>query len=207
VGFGVVRHAIVPVVFLCFLIYAPYAFGQETTVLSIKPFITQSFNPARNETEIRVILNSNSFSAETSEFKLGGETGTIYGPSKSARVQSDIVLGYASYIYEGRAPLGKQSSSFTFFSERKDTFKDQPPFSIIIDGQSIQDGTTEPPSPLDSKTGYRQKIILIVPTEVFLRIASAKTIQIKIGPKIYKLEGFQQKSIRALTDTIDPHKK
>lgn len=207
VRFRGVSRALAFAVLFCFQINLLCALAQESRVLSEKPVITQVFDPVRNETEVRVILNSNSFSADTSTFTLGGTTGTIYGPGSSSRSQSGLVLGYASHIYEGRIPTGKENASFTFFSKQKDTFRDQPAFSIIIDGQATQGGMAERPSQLDSINDYRQKIKLIVPTQLFLQIASAKKVQFNIGPKIYKLEDFQQESIRALADTFDPQKK
>lgn len=187
---------------------APTNQAQETQVLSQKPYITQTFDPARNETEVRVSLAINYSLTETSDFRVGEITGTISGPNKGARTQSGLILGYANHIYEGRTPTGKRSGSFTFYSKRKDTFNDQAAFSIIVDGKTIQDGMAESPIQLSSKgDDYKQKIILLVPIEIFLRIANAKKVQFKIGPNIYELEGFQQKSIRALADTIDLQKK
>jgi hypothetical protein len=202
-----VSRALALAVLFCFQINLLCALAQESKVLSEKPVITQVFDPARNETEVSVILSSNSFSADKSTFTLGGKTVTIYGPGSSARTQSGLVLGYASHTYEGRTQTGKQNASFTFFSKHKDTFKDQPAFSIIIDGQATHGGKAEQPSQLDLKGDYWQKIKMIVPTQVLLQIASAKKVQFNIGPKIYKLEGFQQKSIRALADTFDAQKK
>lgn len=207
VRFRGVGRALVLVVLFCFQINLLCALAQESKDLSEKPLITQVFDPARNETEVRVILNVNTISVDTAEFSLGGVPGKIYGPWKGARSQSGLVLGHASHIYEGRTPTGKQSASFTFFSKRKDTFKDQPAFSVIIEGQAIQEGVSEPPVQLASNEPYRQKIIVIVPTEVFLRIARAKKVQFKLGPKTYKTESYQQKSMRALANIIEPQSK
>ncbi len=111
------RSGFILAILFCLHFNAPYALAQEAKTLSEKPLITQEFGPATNETEVRIILNSNSFSAETSKILLGGIPGTIYAPRQIARSQSGLVLGYASHTYEGRTPTGKQSTSFTFFSK------------------------------------------------------------------------------------------
>ena len=85
------------------------------------------------------------------------------------------------------------------------TAGDEPPaFSISAEGQELQQGAAELPG-IWAKG--QQMITVSVPTEVFLRIARAKKVQFKLGPKIYKPVGFQQKYMRALAKIIDPQGK
>lgn len=186
----------------------PYTAAQEVKYLSDRPFITQEYVPANNETEVKVFLSSKAFFSEPFKVLSGkhqSEPIWIYGTfaaDAQPPFQSGIVLGYASYIYEGRTPTGKQSVRFAFYSKRKDTFKDPPAFSISVAGQAIQQGAAEALVPL-TDSQFKQKVIVSVPTDVFLRVARARKVQFELGQKTYKPEGFQQKSMRALADIID----
>jgi hypothetical protein len=187
--------------------------AQDSKTLSEKPLITQIFEPAKNETVVKVLLGSKMFSRDPVKIPFGKDKSNplrIYAPSEADTgppVQSGLLLSDASYIYEGRTPAGKQSVRFTFYSKRKDTFKDQSAFSISIEGQTIAEGVAEPPVQLASDEDFGQRITVSVSTDVFLRIARAKKVQFKLGPKAYKPEGFQYKSMRALADIIDPQNK
>jgi hypothetical protein len=50
-------------------------------------------------------------------------------------------------------------------------------------------------------------ITVNVPTDVFLRIARAKKVQFKLGPKSYEPVGYQQRYMRALAGIMDPQGK
>ena len=203
------RRSFILAVLFCLQFNALYAPAQEAKTISEKPWITQVFDPAVNETSVRVILNSDSFTAKwpKSGIMLGGVQGRIYAPRQIARLQSGLVLDSAGLVYEGRTPTGKQSVRFTFLSKRKDTFKDRSAFSISIEGQPIQEGVAEPPVQLASDQDFRQKIMVSVPLEVFLRIARAEDVQFVLGPKTYKTESFQQKSMQALAEMINPQRE
>jgi hypothetical protein len=199
--------ALILSILFCLQYNVLHAFGLEARSISEKPLITQKFDQATNETEVRVILNSNSFTADTTKILLAVIPVTISAPRQFARVQSGLVLVFAKYNYEGHVPTGKQSTSFAFFSKQKNTFNDKTTFTIITDGEAIQDGLTETPTQLGSDDTYRQKTLVIVPIELYLRISHAKNLQFKLGPKTYSLEDFQQKSIQALAKIIDPQIK
>lgn len=212
VRFGSSRRAFVVAFLLCVQFTLLYAGVQEGKTLSEKPHIIQVFDPGKNETEIKVFLSINTFSSDTEKIFLGKDksnpvTISIPRPGSSASIQSGLLLGYSSHIYEGRTPSGKQSVRLAFYSKRKDTFKDQSSFSITGDGQTIHEGVAEPPTHLASDKDFKQKIIVSVPTEVFLRIARAKKVEFKLGTKTYAPEGFQQKSMQALANIIAPQSK
>ena len=42
-----------------------------------------------------------------------------------------------------------------------------------------------------------------MPTDLFLRVAQAKKVELKLGPKTYKLNEGQRKHMRALAGTIE----
>jgi hypothetical protein len=206
-------RAFILAVLFCLQFNAPYAEAQEIKFISHKPLITQEFSPARNETEVKLALNSRGVSANPVKIPFGDKKSDpilIYSPAEpGARtpIQSDMLLGYASYIYEGKNPTGKQGVTFTFYSKSKDTFKDQPAFSISVGEQIIQEGVVDVAQQLAPDEDFRQKVIVRVPTDVFLRVARSKKVQFTLGLKTYKPEGFQQKSMRALADIIDPQSK
>jgi hypothetical protein len=91
------------------------------------------FDPAKNETGVRVILGNN----------LASNPLMTPDGHASYPVQSGLNLGFAVYVYEGRAPGGKQGVIFTFISKREDTFKDPPAFSITAEGQELQQGAAD----------------------------------------------------------------
>jgi hypothetical protein len=167
--------------------------GVEGKKLSRDPLIIQTFDPAKNETEVKVILGNN----------MSADQLMTYTAPVTYPVQSGLNLGWATYVYEGRVPGEKQGVIFTFFSEREDTFKARPAFSISAEGQELQQGVAE----LPGLWGKGQMITLSVPTDVFLRVARAKKAEFTLGPKTYKPVGFQRKYMRALAKIIDPQGK
>lgn len=209
------RKGLLLAILFCLQFNTLDARAQEVRTLSEKPYIIQTFAPERNETEVKLFLSIKGISSKNSiEIYLGKDKSNPirmsdfqHDPTAGSRIQSGVLLDHASYIYEGTTPTGRQGVRFTFYSKRKDTFKDQPSFSIIVDGQAIHEGVAEPPIHLASDEDFKQKILVSVPTNVFLRTARAKKVQFKLGPKVYKPESFQQKSMRALADIIDPSVK
>ena len=194
----IVRTFLLLTFLFCLRFYVLGAKAQESVdgkILSKKPLISQIFYPAKNETEVKVILASN---ADASNPRMMSNSQITFP------IQSGVNLGFATYVYEGRIPGGKQNVRFTFVSDRKDTFEDQPAFSINADDQEIQKGVAELPGLWDKN---QQMITLNVPTEAFLRVAAAKKVEFRLGPKTYKPVGFQLKYMRALAKIIDPRSK
>ena len=213
VRFRISRMAFVLAILLWVQFSVPCVGAQEEgKTLSENPLITQVFDFEKNETEIKVYLSVNTFSSDTEKIFLGKDKSSpitihVPRPGSAARLQSGMLLGYASHIYEGRAPSEKQSVRFAFYSKRKDTFKEQPSFSIIGDGQVIHEGVAEPPTHLASDKDFKQKIIVSVPTEIFLRMARSQKVEFKLETKIYIPESFQQKTMQALANIINPRSK
>ena len=151
-------------VLFCLQFNVPYTPAQEVKYISETPFITQEFVPAMNETGVTVFLSSKAFASEPFKVPLGknqSEPIWIYGTAAADAqppFQSGIVLGYASYIYEGRTPTGKHSVRFAFYSKRKDTFKGYLSFSISVAGQAIQQGAAEAPVQLTADPDFKQKL-------------------------------------------------
>lgn len=199
-------------VLLCLQFNAPHVAAQEYKVLSEKPFIAQTFDPARNETEVKLDLSSKGVK-KVGEFTFGKDKSNpavLYAqvePGAPPPIQSGLLLGYASYVYEGRSPAARRDVRLTFYSKRKDVFKDQAAFSISIEGQTAYEGTVVLASQPLLDDEFKQKVMANVPTDVFLRAARAGKVLFVLGPKAYRPKDFQQKSMRALADMIDPQGK
>jgi hypothetical protein len=191
------RSAFLLALLFCLQLNVPDVRAQgdiEGKKLSSDPLIIQMFDPAKNETNVKVVLGTN----------MSADPLMTYTAPVTYPIQSGLNLGWADYVYEGRAPSGKQGVIFTFFLKREDAFKTQPAFSISAEGQELLQGVAELP---DAGTKGTQSVTLRVPTEIFLRVARAKKVQFKLGPKVYKPVGFQRKYMRALAKIIDPQGK
>ena len=167
---------------------------DQHSVLSKRPPISQSYNSAKDRTDLMLPLAENE-----SEM-------TLFGSLMSTR--SGVVLAQAHYEYEGATysvQRGRDSGRLIFIADKKNSYEDPPLFSVSVEGQPVFNGESE----LCLSIGFDhdrkvvdQWITLRMPRDVFLRVATANKVVIKIGEKSYEAKGYQIKYLHSLAKVI-----
>ena len=169
----------------------PTAKSQDE-VFSKRPPITQHYNSEKDLTDLTLPLGENE------------EEMTLFGSLMS---RSGVFLAQAHFKYEGPNydTERKQSGTLVFIADEKNSYEDPPLFTISVDGQPLFNGESE----LYMSIGFDhdrkvrdQWITLRMPREVFLKVASASKLVIKIGEKSYEAKGYQTKYLHSFAKTI-----
>lgn len=173
---------------------APAGAGPPQRSLSTRPSITQFYSPSKNRTDVSLPLAEDE-----------GET-TLFGSLMSKG--SGVFLTQAHYDYEGASyppQTGDDSGSLVFIADKKNSYEDPPLFTISVEGQPIFDGESELEFSIqfdhDTKV-VDQWITLRMPRDVFLRVATAKKVVIKIEDKSYETKSYQTKYLHSLAKAI-----
>jgi len=171
--------------------------GENKLLSRSRPYMSQSYHPATNKTEVMVVLSNDN------------TVGILFPEqtSASAPYKSGVVLASAHYDYEGTTQSARRSVRLVFIAKQKTAYQDPPVFTISVDGKSIHEGEAELYVNEYEDSGRKlseEWITLTVPVDVFLRVANGKDVEFTIGSKPYKPESFQQKYMRALAKVIEP---
>lgn len=178
---------------LCIFIFGfvasnpPFAGAQNTGVLSRRREIMRVFDSDKGETLTEVMF-----------FDPDGRVDPYFHP--------DLFLHRAVYSYPGQTPIRPENVIFKILPRNK--YKGIVYFSIIVDNAAILEGQAslgEFPFHRRGESGPQQQDVA-VPIDIFLRIAQAKKVEFKLGPKDYKnshkLNDYERKCIVALAETM-----
>jgi hypothetical protein len=167
---------------------------SQQKVLSRRPPITQSYSAAKDRTDVMLPLAEDE-----------GEM-TLFGSLMSTR--SGVFLAQAHYEYEGSSyslQSARDTGRLVFIADKKNAYEDPPRFSVSVDDQPIFSGEAE----LYLSIGFDhdtkvidQWITVRMPRDVFLKVATANNVVIKIGEKSYKPKGYQTKYLHSLAKAI-----
>jgi hypothetical protein len=166
----------------------------EQRMLSEHPPITLLYSALKDRTDVMVPL------AEAP-----GEM-TLFGSLMSTR--SGVFLSQAHFDYAGATyppNTGRETGTLVFIADKKRAYEDPPLFSISVEGQSVFSGESE----LCMNIGFDhdtkvvdQWITLRMPRAVFLQVATASKVVVKIGENDYEIKDYQAKYLRKMADAI-----
>lgn len=118
----------------------------------------------------------------------------------------------ALYTFPGKtvSPPEFVRVKFTVFDTER--YKTKTDYTVKADGELLLQGKAgydQRPLPTADKkdqgkdTMYEESLTLVVPTDLFIRLADAKKVQIKIGGTDFDLSATQRESLKALAASID----
>ena len=140
----------------------------------------------------------------------------VYGEPLASRnyVGGDEARFYASFTYSGRT-LSAQPKRvlFSLISTSEDwKYTDFRKPTALVDGKRLELGplehvpsfTVNAPANSNSDDYIRQEIAISLPYQTFLQIAKGKKVQIRMGPREFKLEKNHLEALRDLASRIVP---
>ncbi|MCA1592272.1 MAG: hypothetical protein LC754_06400 [Acidobacteria bacterium] len=180
-------------VVLCFGLAGLGVGAQAPELISRNPPVIKYFSAEKNETTI-----------ETQLFKLPSGPESEWAAQLDNSTRSGLKLTFAQYKYAGGGPARPRTVTFTFLTKGKYTrplnYSISAEKVIIHQGEvSVEDSTSKS----NGRTETAQILTLVIPTEIFLRMAQAKKVEFQVGPNSYKLDDYQRKCLAALAGTIE----
>ena len=129
------------------------------------------------------------------------ETMLIHGPHlhSGGRFQTGSGLTMrAFYSYPGETPVKPESVTLWFFSsENFDAFKDERDLTIKADDEVFRLGKMDYGHPPDRHSHF-ESLSMSIPAEVFIRIANAKNVQVRLGEDEFDLNKQQLRNLQGL---------
>ena len=133
----------------------------------------------------------------------------VYGEplASSSYIDGDEARIYTSFTYRGRTLSARPKRVlFSLISTAIEwKYTDFRNLTAVVDGKRLKLGALEYlPSFTVSDHHVSQEIAISLPYQTFLRIANGKKVQIRMGPKEFKLEKNHLEALRDLASRMVP---
>ena len=162
--------------------------------------VLRIYDPQKDETSTGTMLDLTDLTRAIGFVDLSGSTPGTYDVGSQMS---------ASYTFPGKIFSRPESVRVVFAAFSKGKYKTKNDYMVKADGELLFQGKAEYQQQQlttlnkDRDKTYEERLTLVIPLDLFIRLANAKKVQLKIGPTDFDLSGEQRERLKALAASID----